>query len=211
MKLLARLSPYLSSWYVYIDIEYEQRRTLSLFSFEIIPFPRLSFPFHASTFVNLGCSREGLKRQISRRHANDSLRRSGLISELRHATRHFGQTLFGTWPKLFPRFSRYYVFSILALPKKWMETVRYGNSFARRRNPGCYCRTELTFRLSSRRLKLARVHRPIPELHLRKPVITFLLLPFPIDAAISEITLRINHRQPNRKLSQRSQLSLILG
>lgn len=127
-------------------------------------------------------------------------RRSGLISELRHATRHFGQALFGTWPKLFPRFSRYYVFfSILALPKNgWRRW--YGNSFARRRNPGCYCRTELTFRLSSRRLKLARVHRPIPELHLRKPVITF-LLPFPIDAAISEITLRINHRQPNRKLS----------
>lgn len=108
------------------------------------------------------------------------------------------------------------IFALLRLfhpcfTKKWMETVRYGNSFARRRNPGCYCRTELTFRLSSRRLKLARVHRPIPELHLRKPVITFLLLPFPIDAAISEITLRINHRQPNRKLSQRSQLSLILG
>lgn len=147
MKLLACFRP---TYRVDIYIEYEQPRTLSLFvnacflPSEIIAlllfFP-LPFRFPLALFAG-----EGLKRQILRRHANNSLPRRFNIRAASRDSPLWNLVLFGTRPTLFPRFSRYYVSPpILGLPKMARDG-RYGNSA--RRNPGCYCRTELTFRLS---------------------------------------------------------------
>lgn len=146
MKLLACFRP---TYRVDIYIEYEQPRTLSLFvnacflPSEIIAlllFLSLPFRFPPALFAG-----EGLKRQILRRHANNSLPSSleGLISELRHATRHFG-----IWFFLELGQHCFHDFHVITsrLPylvyQKWQETD--GMEIPR----GCYCRTELTFRLS---------------------------------------------------------------
>lgn len=110
----------------------------------VAPFPSPSIPFSARSLRGRGietsdfeATREQLPPLLPRRF---NIRAASRDSPL------WNLVLFGTRPTLFPRFSRYYVSPpILGLPKMARDG-RYGNSA--RRNPGCYCRTELTFRLS---------------------------------------------------------------
>lgn len=124
------LSPYLSGWYIHriwTTTHAFPFPLLECLPFEIIAFPfsRLSFPF-PSTFVNLGCWGEGLKRQISRRHANDSLPLPKERFNIRATSRDSP-----LWPGSFWNLAKTVstIFALLrflfhpCFTKKWMETV----------------------------------------------------------------------------------------
>lgn len=209
MKLLACFRP---TYRVDIYIEYEQPRTFSLFvnacflPSEIIAlllFLSLPFRFPPALFAG-----EGLKRQILRRHANNSLPSSleGLISELRHATRHFG-----IWFFLELGQHCFHDFHVITsrLPylvyQKWQETD--GMEIPRGGIPAVTVARNLHFAYPRplAEIEVSQSSPANPGTTLTEACDQYLPPPPPsppsIDAAISEITLRINHRQSNRKLS----------